>query len=90
MQDDEPMAKRTRHNDIELYYWSACPGRGEFIRLALEDAGHDYKDMCRNHGDGAIEKFTSGETGVEPAVQPFASPFIIKGDDLVSQVHSSL
>jgi glutathione S-transferase len=26
----------------ELYYWSAIQGRGEFVRLALEDAGADY------------------------------------------------
>jgi glutathione S-transferase len=26
----------------ELYYWSAIQGRGEFVRLALEDAGANY------------------------------------------------
>ncbi len=26
----------------ELYYWSGIQGRGEFVRLALEDAGADY------------------------------------------------
>jgi len=28
----------------ELYYWQGIPGRGEFIRLALEDAGASYAD----------------------------------------------
>ena len=32
----------------ELYYWSGIQGRGEFIRLALEEAGADYVDVARN------------------------------------------
>lgn len=35
----------------ELYYWTGIQGRGEFIRLALEDAGAAYTDMARVHGD---------------------------------------
>src|SRR4051812_42493078 len=31
----------------ELYYWPSIQGRGEFIRLALEDAGADYLDVAR-------------------------------------------
>ena len=31
----------------ELYYWPSIQGRGEFIRLALEDAGADYVDVAR-------------------------------------------
>jgi len=31
----------------ELYYWPIIQGRGEFVRLALEDAGADYVDMAR-------------------------------------------
>jgi len=30
----------------ELYYWSGIQGRGEFVRLALEDAGADYVDIA--------------------------------------------
>ena len=26
----------------ELYYWPTIQGRGEFVRLALEEAGADY------------------------------------------------
>ncbi len=40
----------------ELYYWSEIQGRGEFIRLALEEAGADYVDVARKRGDGAIEQ----------------------------------
>ena len=38
----------------ELYYWTGIQGRGEFIRLALEDAGASYTDMARVHGDAVI------------------------------------
>lgn len=31
----------------ELYYWPTIQGRGEFIRLALEEAGAEYRDIAR-------------------------------------------
>jgi len=31
----------------ELYYWPGIQGRGEFVRLALEEAGADYVDVAR-------------------------------------------
>lgn len=31
----------------KLYYWDGIPGRGEFVRLALEEAGADYVDVAR-------------------------------------------
>ena len=30
----------------ELYYWPSIQGRGEFVRLALEEAGADYVDVA--------------------------------------------
>jgi glutathione S-transferase len=30
----------------ELYYWPGIQGRGEFVRLALEDADMDYVDVA--------------------------------------------
>jgi glutathione S-transferase len=42
-----PKRRRTR---IELHYWPMIQGRGEFIRLALEDAGADYVDVARRQG----------------------------------------
>ena len=36
-----------------LHYWQGFPGRGEYIRLALEEAGADYVDVARKpEGDG--------------------------------------
>ena len=34
----------------ELYYWPSTPGRGEFVRLALEEGGADYVDVGRRAG----------------------------------------
>ena len=31
----------------ELYYWPSIQGRGEYVRLALEEAGADYADVAR-------------------------------------------
>ncbi len=37
----------------EFYYWSAIQGRGEFVRLALEEADADYVDVARQPGGEA-------------------------------------
>ncbi|KAI0355880.1 glutathione S-transferase-like protein [Trametes cingulata] len=36
--------KRKRTDDYVLYYWSGIPGRGEYVRLALEYAGIPYTE----------------------------------------------
>ncbi len=38
----------------ELYYWPTIQGRGEFIRLALEEAGADYVDVARWAGKSGV------------------------------------
>ena len=69
----------------ELYYWTGIPGRGEFVRLALEAAGARYKDVARQKGDGVIEKI--GERQRTPS---FAPPFLIDGDVVVGQTAAIL
>jgi glutathione S-transferase len=45
----------------ELYYWPTIQGRGEFVRLLLEEAGANYVDVARGAdkgaGVGALERF---------------------------------
>jgi glutathione S-transferase len=81
------MAKRA--TPIELYYWPGIPGRGEFIRLALEDAGAAYVDVARERRDGmaAMSRFMSGD---EPGALPLAPPFVKVGDTIVSQTANIL
>jgi glutathione S-transferase len=52
----------------ELYYWPGIQGRGEFVRLVLEDAGADYVDIGRQPGgDKRIMAALKGE------LAPFAA-----------------
>jgi hypothetical protein len=38
----------------ELYYHPTIQGRGEFVRLALEEAGADYVDVARKQGQSGV------------------------------------
>jgi len=76
----------------ELYYWPGIQGRGEFVRLALEEAGADYIDVARssideNSGVGALMAVLEGEDIVHP---PFAPPFLKDGDVLIGQTAAIL
>jgi glutathione S-transferase len=76
----------------ELYYWPGLQGRGEFVRLALEDAGADYVDVARGsegrgHGVKAMMKALNSKS--EPHI-PFAPPFLRDGDLIVAHVANIL
>lgn len=66
----------------QLYYWTGIQGRGEFVRLALEDADADYVDVAREEGDEAIMPFLRGE---RPGARPFAPPFLKAGRLVIAQ-----
>jgi len=74
----------------ELYYWPTIQGRGEFVRLLLEDAGAEYVDVARNSASGsqALMRFLKG--GDTPAHLPFAPPFLRAGDFLIAQTANIL
>src|SRR5213083_301994 len=73
---------------VELYYWPTIQGRGEFVRLLLEEAGADYVDVARaTAGMAAMMRFLEGE---EPGALPFAAPFVKVGDAVVSQTANIL
>jgi len=73
----------------ELYYQPAIQGRGEFIRLPLEDAGADYIDVARRpeFGRPGIMRLLE-----EPSLEhpPFAPPFLKAGKLLISQTANIL
>lgn len=75
-----------------LYYWPHIQGRGEFVRLALEEAGAEYVDVARK---------PEGEGGGRPAIQrilersadgrmPFAPPILEAEGQLISQTANIL
>src|SRR5262245_25058209 len=74
---------------IELYYWPGIPGRGEFVRLLLEDAGIPYVDVARQRRNGmaAMAAFLEGKEG---GALPFAPPFVKLGRVVVSQTANIL
>jgi len=75
----------------ELYYWPTIQGRGEFVRLALEEAGADYVDVARkpakSGGVPAMMRFLDGTKVKRP---PFAPPFLKAGKLVIGQTANIL
>ncbi len=76
----------------ELYYWPGIQGRGEFVRLALEQAGAEYRDIAllpEKQGGGvpAMMKVLDGPGVARP---PFAPPFLKAGRKLIGQTANIL
>ena len=73
---------------LKLIYWPFLPGRGEFVRLVLEDAGADYDDVARRPesdggGPAAVRALLYGAGERMPG---FAPPFLIDGDITLAQM----
>lgn len=73
----------------ELYYWDGIQGRGEFVRLALEEAGADYVDITREPGRGSGAMFDIMQSESEVHI-PFAPPFLKDGDLIIPHVANIL
>ena len=73
----------------ELYYWPSIQGRGEFVRLALEEAGADYIDVARTpqRGVPALTRFLEGKSDGR---LPFAPPFLKAGKLVIAQTANIL
>ena len=75
----------------ELYYHASNPGRGEFIRLPLEDAGADYVDVARETGPGmGAEAVTRFMQDASTGQLQFAPPFLRHGDLVIGQTANIL
>jgi glutathione S-transferase len=72
----------------ELYYWSSIQGRGEFVRLALEEAGVAYEDVARSDDGEARMLALLGDDAL--AGLPFAPPFLKAGKRLIGQTANIL
>ena len=72
----------------ELYYWPTIQGRGEYVRLALEDCAADYVDVTRRgeRGMAAMMKMMAGRRGTPP----FAPPFLKAGQLVIGQTANIL
>ena len=70
-----------------LYYWPEIQGRGEFVRLALEEAGADYVDVGRARGVDALMRVLEKDPGGR---LPFALPVLKAGRTLIAQTANIL
>jgi glutathione S-transferase len=73
--------------DYQLYYWPSIQGRGEFVRLTLEEAGADYVDVARmpeeeGGGAGAVMSMLRDHQG---GTAPFAPPVLQHGSLRLAQ-----
>ena len=77
----------TAHDPYRLYYWPSIQGRGELVRLALEEAAAPYVDVARlppaeGGGVEAIRRVLEGSRG---GGRHLAPPVLEAGDVVVSQ-----
>lgn len=77
---------------FKLYYWPGIQGRGEFVRLALEDAGASYVDVARlsKKEGGGIEALLALLAKHPSPVRPFAPPILELGRLFVAQTANIL
>ena len=76
----------------KLYYWPGIQGRGEYVRLALEEGDAQYEDLAlvpddEGGGVAAINRFLEGDGVRRP---PFAPPFLQAGKLLIGQMPNIL
>lgn len=63
----------------ELHYWPGLPGRGEFVRLVLEDAGLHYVDVvrCAESEGGGVGPLLAQMKGQGEGFPVFAPPILV-------------
>jgi len=75
----------------ELYYWPSIQGRGEFVRLALEEGGADYIDIARMRGKrrgmAGLMRYIEGRGVRRPM---FAPPYLKAGKLVIGQTPNIL
>ena len=75
----------------ELYYWPTIQGRGEFVRLVLEECGAKYVDVARKPGKkGGVPAMMTLLGGKRIKCPPFAPPFLKAGKLVIGQTANIL
>jgi glutathione S-transferase len=85
--DSHALLRCRRQAMYELHYWPTIQGRGEFVRLALEEGGARYVDVARGSkadggGEEALMRTMNHPDNPRP---PFAPPFLKHGKVVVGQ-----
>lgn len=68
----------------DLWYWPSIPGRGEFVRLALEAGGIPYHDLAREAGERGMARIED-DLGADRDDPPFAPPYLVADGMAISQ-----
>lgn len=74
----------------ELYYWPEIQGRGEYVRLALEEAGADYVDVARDASAGGVRALMKLMDAASVERPSFAPPFLKIGERIIGQTANIL
>jgi glutathione S-transferase len=69
----------------ELYYWPQIQGRGEFVRLALEEAGAPYVDVARHPSAGGVKAMMHLMKTQGDGLAPLAPPFLKAEGQIIAQ-----
>lgn len=72
----------------DLWYWDGIPGRGEFVRLALEAGGIPYRECARE--PGADENTLVEDLRSDRRHPPFAPPYLVAGKMTLGQTANIL
>ena len=94
MASTQPAKRQKSSKDVpyELIYWPGVPGRGEHIRLALEEAGASYTDTAHIK-DGVktvMAQINAKNLGDEYNPPPLAPPILKHGDLIINQTPNIL
>ena len=83
---------KSHATEYQLIYWPEIQGRGEFVRLALEDAGASYTDVARlpKKEGGGHAPISAALAGELPGARPFAPPILLHGKLVLAQVAAIL
>src|SRR5260370_17628943 len=75
----------------ELYYWPTIQGRGEFVRLALEELGESYVDVARRPSrSGGVPAMMTMLDAKRVNRPPFAPPFLKSGELIIGHTATIL
>ncbi len=72
----------------ELWYWRGIPGRGEFVRLALEAAHVPYAEKTRQAADG--DDALVANMDLPRKDPPFAPPYLVTDGMTIAQTANIL
>jgi glutathione S-transferase len=94
MSEPAPAKRQKSSKDVpyHLIYWPGIPGRGEHVRLALEEAGAEYTDTAfTDKGmDEVLAMIDAKNLGDEVNLPLCAPPMLRHGDLVINQTPNIL